>query len=92
MSKKQKVVVSARHPVQLAKGTWIYADTKEDALRMIKSLDLCTVLWEITHRFLREKLKYGHEYKSADEALESVQQALFDAMIDNNINLDELYS
>jgi len=89
--KNKKVAVSAQHPVQLAKGIWIHAEDSTEAIRMLKAADLCGVLWEITSRFLRDKLKYGSEYTTVNEALEAVQQAISDEMYNRGINLDELY-
>lgn len=39
--------------------------------------------------YLRGKLKYGHEYKSADDALEDVREELWKLMVEEGVNLDE---
>lgn len=48
--------------------------------------------WALTvsdmDNFLREKLKYGHHYKTADDALEDVRNTLQVLMDNYNINID----
>lgn len=39
--------------------------------------------------YLRSKLKYGHEYESADDALEDVRKELWNLMEGEGVNLDE---
>jgi hypothetical protein len=43
----------------------------------IHGSDWRSIVCEV-NMLLRNKLKYGHEYKTADEALEAVQTALWD--------------
>ena len=46
------------------------------------------VVWELDEAFLRNCLKYGHEYKSADEALEAVRDKLRELMEENDLNIN----
>lgn len=79
------------------KATLIFDFDKEDSddrvkhARMMKSFELCACLWDID-QFLREKLKYGNDYKSADEALEKTRDKLHELMQDSGIVLDHLYN
>ncbi len=43
------------------------------------------VVWEVS-MFLRNKLKHGHEFKTADEALEAVRDELWNECKDNNLD------
>ena len=72
-------------------GVWVHTSDRQEALRMLKSIDMCGVLWDL-QMILRDKLKHGHTYETADAALEDVQQQLYSIMDDHGINLDELYS
>lgn len=87
VKKDQKVRVAAK----LTPGTiCICPEDRDDALRMLKALDLCGVIWDV-QQLLRSALKHGHIYSSADEALEDVQKQLYGILADKGINLDELY-
>ena len=90
MSKTKKVQVSADNPVQLAKGTWIQADDRVDATRMLKSLDLVCAVWGFQNEWLRSALKYGHSYKTADEALEAARDALYEELRSHGIDIDKM--
>jgi len=63
----------------------------ELAERATLATELCATLYHI-NGFLRNKLKYINEFKTAEEALEAVQQELIDTMIDKGINLDKIYT
>lgn len=39
--------------------------------------------------FLRDKLKYGHDFESADQALASVKVRLFEILDEENLSLDD---
>ena len=39
--------------------------------------------------YLREKLKYGHKYKSVDETLEDIRRKFWELLNDKGLNLDE---
>lgn len=47
--------------------------------------DWKSIVYEVS-MFLRNKLKHGHEYKTADEALEAVRDALWDECKENNLD------
>ena len=51
----------------------------------IHAQDWKTVVYEIS-LFLRNKLKYGHEFKTADEVLEVVRKELWDNCQDYNLD------
>ena len=40
------------------------------------------VIWD-TLQSIRSSLKYGHQYKTADEALEAIQGMLYEAPLDD---------
>lgn len=46
-------------------------------------------LWELD-QWLRGKIKYGHDFKSADEALEASRKELHDILDSNSVVLDDL--
>jgi hypothetical protein len=43
----------------------------------LRGADWKSIVYEVS-MFMRNKLKHGHEYKSADEALEAIKTALWD--------------
>lgn len=47
-----------------------------------------SILVELAER-LRSDLRYGHTYKTPDEALETIQKALFDGCNDEGLNLHD---
>lgn len=47
-----------------------------------------SVLWEL-EQSLRRDLKYGHEYDTANEALEAVRDTLHELMNQNKVNLED---
>ena len=51
----------------------------EHLLAALHGMDWKSVVWEID-QFLRDKLKYGHDFKSADEALEKTREELRDIL------------
>lgn len=53
----------------------------------VHSMDFALTCWE-TDQKLRSWLKYGHEFKNADEALEETRELLHEVMNDHGINLD----
>lgn len=62
----------------------------EDAyehLIAVHAMDWALVVFDLEN-FLREKLKYGHKYKSADEALREVRDALHSMLEVRNISID----
>lgn len=51
----------------------------------IHGADWKGIVYELS-TLLRNKLKYGHEYKTADEALEAVRDALWEECRENNLD------
>ena len=49
------------------------------------------VVWDIDKK-LRDALKYGHQYKTADEALEDIRKELYDAIDRWGVSFDESMS
>ena len=59
--------------------------------RMLLASDLCYVIFEM-QQYLRNKVKYTEELKSADEEIEDIQSNLNNLLIDNCIDLNKIYS
>ncbi len=51
------------------------------------AMDFALVCWDID-QFLRDKLKYGNTFTTADEALEKTRETLHELLYNYNINLD----
>jgi len=52
----------------------------------IRAADWHSVVWEIDQK-LRGYLKYGHTFKSADEALEEIRKFLHEEVNDRNLEV-----
>jgi len=61
-------------------------DHKEHILA-VNAMGFAIACWDIDQR-LRDWLKYGHKFESADEALEKTREAVRDILDEHNINLD----
>lgn len=48
-----------------------------------------SVLWDLD-QYLRNKLKYGHNFKTGDKALEETRKHLHELMEENNVSFDEV--
>jgi|GEM_PF-6218641 len=59
--------------------------------RMLLASDLCYVIFEM-QQYLRNKVKYTEELKSADKEIEDIRSHLNNLLIDNCIDLDKIYS
>ena len=55
----------------------------------VKAPDMYCVLWDID-QWLRGKLKYGDDFKDADDALEKTREELHDLLQSHGVDLDEL--
>ena len=64
-------------------------DDRDEHLRCILSLNLCSVLWEID-QWLRGEVKYGENGKKGD-ILQEARDKLTSLMDENDINLDVIY-
>jgi len=51
------------------------------------SMDWALALWDLDQH-LRSLLKYGHEFKSADKALEGIRQYLYNIMEERGISFN----
>jgi hypothetical protein len=66
-------------------------DDRKAHFRAIKSLDMASALWDITHN-TRKSLEWSLEGKEIDkyEALDMVFEKIYEILDDHNINTDEL--
>jgi len=55
----------------------------------LRGNDYWSVLWDLS-QLLRDKLKYGHDHKTADEAIEAIQRELFGLIEDSGCPLDDI--
>ena len=63
-----------------------FPDDREDFELASHALDWYSVVREMDET-LRSWLKYGHDFKSADKALEAVRQMLWDNLNDRDLQL-----
>lgn len=59
-------------------------ETDDFKLAQLGSKMFC-ILWELVYKEIKNKLKHGHSFKSADEALKYIRD-----FINDRINLDEV--
>ena len=55
--------------------TFNLPEESNDAELAVKALDMSVVIFELD-QWLRSKVKYGHDFKTADEALEKTRDEL----------------
>jgi len=67
----------------------IETDDKTEHLHSVHGLDWALVVWEIDQQ-LRSKLKYGHEFKTVDEALEKIRTYLHTYIEEKGVSLEML--
>lgn len=67
--------------------TFTMPDDRDAHTLAVHALDLYCVMCDVSEE-LRRLLKYGHEYKTADEALEWVREHLSDTMRDHGVSVD----
>jgi len=67
--------------------TFNLPEDKDDFIIHNHALDWALTVLDIDNK-LREALKYGHEYKTADEALQAVRDELCEIMDSHDVNLD----
>ena len=53
----------------------------------VDSMSWALTAWDIDRK-LRDWLKYGHEFKTADEAIEKTREFLHETLYERNISLD----
>ena len=61
---------------------------KENFDASAKGMDSAIVAWDL-NELLRKMLKYGHEYKDADTALQQVKDTLNEMLIDRGLQYPE---
>lgn len=90
----KQIKLLKKKEIKLPEDTYsIYiARDRQDALRLNHADDLCDILWEFLYQDLRGKLKHGHEFKTADEALVWVRETLTNSLSNHNINIESLGS
>lgn len=54
-----------------------------------KAISWYSIVWDID-RWLRERLKYGHKFKNADDALEAARDELYLIMERNKVDFNEV--
>lgn len=65
--------------------TFTLPEERSEHASALHGADWKGVVYEVS-MFLRNTLKYGHEYKSADAALEAVKEKLWTECNDNNLD------
>jgi hypothetical protein len=63
-------------------------ETEREFHKATKATEAFLCLWEID-QWLRGKLKYGQDYKNADEALQAARDELSDIMTGRKISIDD---
>jgi hypothetical protein len=62
-------------------------DEQDEYETMQKASKMQMVLWDFSE-YLRERRKWGHDYKSGDDALEKIIDKFYEVVTDNNITLN----
>lgn len=65
-------------------------DERDEFSRMMKATNLCSCLFDFKE-YLRKKLKHKDLSDKDYVIIEKIQEDFNELMIDNNINLDEIY-
>lgn len=75
----------------MPKHTIVFSLPEEaDALTMaLHGFAWWKVSWDLD-QWLRGKLKHGHEFKTADDALQACRDFLHETMTDENVSLGEV--
>ena len=63
---------------------------EKEALRIIKSLDMASVLFELSN-IRRKYIKYGDLSEEQDEAVEKVFQDIFEEVSDKGLVIEDLF-
>ena len=64
-------------------------EEKSDFILASKAQGWYSALFDLD-QYLRNKLKYGNDFKSTDETLETVREYLHSLMEDNSISFDDV--
>lgn len=54
-----------------------------------RAMDWALSVWDMSG-WLRVRLKYGHSFKTADEALEACRRELFEYLDNRGVSLDDI--
>ncbi len=52
--------------------------------------NMALLIWSLLHEDLRAKIKYGNDFKDADEALEWINDKIHERLDDDCINIDAI--
>ena len=63
-------------------------EEKSDFMLASRAFEWYSTLWDLD-QFLRNKLKYGSDFKSADEALEEIRKFLHEEMEEEGISFED---
>lgn len=64
-------------------------EESKDHLIASNAMAWALIVWDMD-QYLRNLLKYGHEFKSIDDALEKTRAALYDFLVEKNLTLDSI--
>jgi len=80
--------IPAREPTP-GREMWVKAEDRHEEYRLVKALDAFLVLWDLVNNrdHLSGKLRYGHDFKTADEALEWCAEDLCNLIDEYGIDL-----
>jgi hypothetical protein len=53
----------------------------------VRAMDWALTVWDLD-QWLRDKIKHGHRYNDADEALEAIRGSLHEILEDKNLTLE----
>lgn len=67
--------------------TFDLPEDKDDHTLAIHGSDFYLAIWDLD-QWLRSKLKYGHDYKTVDDALEEAREQLHGFLEDRGVSLD----
>ena len=73
----------------IAKLEFTIPEEADEFKMATRGFDYWNVLWDLS-QWLRGKLKYGHEYKTADEAIEEMQTELYQLIDDQGCPIDDI--
>ena len=55
-----------------------------------KGEEFALVIWDFLNKDLRDWLKYGHEFKNAEDALEGARSTLLERLDEYGLNIDDI--
>jgi len=66
----------------------IKTQDREEMIRLLQAPACRYVLWSVLNANIRAWLKYGHSFKSPEEALEGVREAILTGLDEQGIMLE----